>query len=190
MAIVNLKGKIWDVAPDKAEAIAVWLRDGFNLRHSIWGYDLEEKKITPKLIYPLNNNTPERLSSQYDFDINLQPWKLPYDTLWRIVPKMYKKLKYIYVFSNPKDEKTVDSLEEIDRLINQCLTTLNLRGVKSVAMILIPATINGTKSIPIGQDDVLSAKRMISSIQNWLSANEIDMDIYLVDIVDDFAPLV
>jgi hypothetical protein len=187
MAIVNLKGMIMDVAPDKAEAIAVWLRSGFNDRHSIWLFDLEEKGINTKLIYPVNKNTPER--SEYEFDINLQPWKLPFDTLWRIVPKSYKKLKYIYVFSNPKDEKTVGDIEEIDKLINQCLTTLNARRVKSVAMILIPASIDGRRE-PTGEGNKLSAKRMISSIQNWLSAKERDVDIYLVDKVDDFAPFV
>lgn len=189
MSIVNLKGMIMDVAPYKAEAIAVWLRIGFNARHSIWLFDLKEKGINTKLIYPVNKNAPERLNSEYEFDINLHPWKLPFDTLWRIVPKSYKKLKYIYVFSNPKDEKTVDDLDEIDKLINQCLTTLNARRVKSVAMILIPASIDG-RSEPTGEGNKLSAKRMVSSIQNWLSSKERDMDIYLVDMVDDFAPFV
>jgi hypothetical protein len=50
---------------------------------------------------------------------------------------------------------------------------------------LIPA-------LPIGEfntnlADMKSASQMINSINNWLSENKVDMNVYLVDRVDDFS---
>lgn len=53
---------------------------------------------------------------------------------------------------------------------------------------LIPSTDNGGH--PGDEDNIQSAERMISVIEKWIAGNNEDLNIYLVDRIDGFAPLI
>ena len=173
MTIKTIKGMLMDVAPTKSEAIAIWMCSGFNTRNAIWRFELKEKGIEIELIHPEREN----ISSNYE------PWKLHFETLWKITSDV-GQLKYIYVFPNPEDKQRLDHIQDINQLINKCLGILNVNSINSVSFILIPALPKGEHNTEI--EDLQSAKQMIYSIRNWLSENESNMEVYLVDRVDGF----
>ena len=88
----------------------------------------------------------------------------------------------LYVFSNPEDSDCLPSLHVLRSAICKCLDKLSCLGYRSVAMIHIPAAVNGRS------DDVASAKGMIEAIRSWdqESPGKID-DVFLVDRENDFA---
>jgi hypothetical protein len=173
---------IMDVAPAVSESVAVWMRSGFNTSNAVWRFELKDKHIKVKLFHPVNSDPDDKCrQSAYELDTDNEPWRLPFDTIWEVIPGACQKLKYIYIFSNTPDNQAVSSLHDIDTLLNRCLNNLDEIGVRSVAMILIPSA---------DQSDRISARRMISAIQKWLNLNNSDMNIYLVDRADDFAPLI
>lgn len=176
-SIKSLGGNIMDVAPDKVEAIAIWIRSGFNARNSIWRFDIPQKGIKLKLVSPLDKYV----------DSN-EPWLYEFDTIWEIIPERYQKLKYIYVFANPLNSKFVTGLERLDSIISTCLNNLNQLEVSSVAMIHIPASTNAeTTSI---EDDEKSANRMIAVINDWIANNKSNFEVFLVDNFNHFENLV
>jgi len=182
MPIYSLKGMIMDVASSKSEAIAVWICSGFNTRNAIWRFEITRREINLELVYPIDGN----------FFLNYlnaanEPWRLDYETLWQITNKPDQKLKYIYVFPNPSDKQRLDNLEDIDGLINNCLDILKGKKINSVSFILIPALPGGDHNTEI--EDIASAKRMIACIQNWLKENKSSIDVYLVDRLDSFSPI-
>lgn len=172
MAIKAIKGMIMDVAPLKSQAMAIWMRSGFNSSNAIWRFELKEKGVNVELIHPFEKNINK----------DIEPWLLPHETLWKITPEL-GKLKYIYIFPNPEDNKGVDDMEAINQMIYKCLDTLSNYSITSVSFILIPALQKGNN---FETQDLESAKQMIISIQNWLYNMNQDMDVYLVDRVDGF----
>ena len=179
MTIKAIKGMLMDVAPTKSEAIAIWMCSGFNARNGIWRFELKEKGIEIKLIHPERGDISPNESNL----IGYEPWRLHFETLWKITSD-FGKLKYIYVFPNPEDKQRLNHIEDINQLINNCLDVLNVNSINSVSFILIPALPRGEHYTEI--EDLQSAKQMIYSIRNWLSENESNMEIYLVDSVDGF----
>jgi len=185
MSIESLKGMLMDVAPSKSEAIAVWMRSGFNTRNAVWRFELKDNNVQLELIHPLKNNlSPNIKLSAYNLDTKNEPWKLPHETLWKITSDNLDKLNYIYVSPNPSDKKTLNNLSDIDGLIKKCLDILLSRSITSVSFILIPSSPSGVNNE--ADADVMSAKQMISSIKNWQSKNNNKVHVYLVDRVDGF----
>jgi len=186
MGIETIKGMIMNTAPLNSEAIAVWMCSGFNTRNAIWRFEIKEKNIQLELIHPNDfMHSQKTLASAYNLNTNDEPWRLPFETLWKITNQNQSQLKYIYIFPNPEDRQRLEKLDEIDILIRKCFTILKENHINSVSLILIPA-------LPIGEfntnlADMKSASQMIYSINNWLSENKVDMKVYLVDRVDDFS---
>lgn len=182
MSINHLKGEIMKVAPDKVEAIALWIYKGFNLRSFTWSFTLKELNINQlTLCYPCDTNMTISPSDNY-------PWRFPHDTMWRILPEKYKKLEYIYVFANPFDNQFEKGFKRIDQLINNCFNTLKLFNIKSIGLIHIPASSSNGR--PSCDDNLKSAKQMIESINSWINTNNYELQVYLVDRTDDFANLI
>ena len=185
MGIKAIKGRIMDTAPSNSEAVAVWMYKGFNTRYAIWGFEIKERDIRLELIYPNDfMHSENSLESAYKTKTKCEPWRLTYGTLWKITNRNQGKLKYIYIFPNPEDKQRLENLDEIDELIKRCFTTLNENSINSVSLILIPALSRGEHNTEL--EDIKSAEQMICSIKNWLSENEEDMNVYLVDRVDGF----
>jgi hypothetical protein len=172
MPILIAIGKIMDVAPTCCESIAIWAYKGFNTRYAVWNSDLPTLEIKCKYL----------VGADYPMEL---PWQYSIDAVLEIVPEPYKKLKYLYFFSNPGNRHAYTSFEEIDKAINRCLDKLASLGVKTVAMIHIPATEN-EEILPSREDDIKSAKRMIAAIRNFELDSKQAMDFYLVDRAEDF----
>lgn len=183
MSITSCSGEIMSVAPDKVDAIVLWIRNGFNLRSHIFKFIIPGMNISLKLCYPKEEIELDKFYPSMHY-----PWRRHYDTLWKVVSQGHIKLKYIYVFSNPTDAMSENGFEKINVLINNSFNTLKLFNIKSVGLIHIPATSNG--NLPTDQDDKRSAELMIQSIKNWISTNDYDLDVLLVDRTDDFAKLI
>lgn len=189
MSIEAIRGNIMDTAPLNSEAIAVWLCGGFVGRNGIWQFEIEERNIELKLIHPANLTHSEVISESEN-----KPWILSSETLWKITNENQGHLKYIYIFPNPEDKQRLNSLDEMDLLINRCFDVLNEHHINSVSLILIPA-LEPIPPVQSGENskhlaDLASAEHMIGSISNWLSENRVDMKIYLVDQADDFRNLI
>ena len=165
MPIHQIKGMLMDFAPQNVEAIAVFICTGFNSRHSVW-LDILDKKENIVSLDRLNE-IPEK------------PWLYVHDTLFQIKDDVFQKLKYIYIFSNPDDQKTYSGFDVIEDCINRSLDRLTSYNIKSVAYILIPATEN-PELINSDNDDTKSAKLMVDAIQNWMM-NNIEIEVFLVD---------
>jgi hypothetical protein len=181
MPIHSIKGEIMDIAPLKSEAMAVWMCSGFNTRNAVWRYYLASRQIEKTLAHSSGNLVaPSVLNSAYKLDALNEPWRLNHETLWEITSNNQGKLKFLYIFPNAEDKSRLDSLKDIDSLINQCLNVLQKNTIKSVSFILIPAFSN-TNAVNFDIDDIDSANQMIDSINDWLKMNNSNMDIYLVD---------
>ncbi len=163
-----------DFAPQNVEAIAVFISSGFNSRNSIW-LDIPDKK-------------ENLLSIDGLAEIPKKPWLLEHESLFEIKEKVFKKLKYFYVFSNPYDQKAYSEFETIGKAINRSLDRLNEYKIDSIAFILIPATQN-PNCILSKEDETKCAAIMIETIKSWMAENR-EFDVFLVDRVDDFNSLV
>ena len=170
MPIKNIKGMLMDFAPQNVEAIAVFMRTGFNSRHSVW---LE-----------IPNKKENLISLDCLSEIPEKPWLISHDTVFEIKDDVFQKLKYIYVFSNPNEQKTYLGFDAIEDCITRSLDRLSSYNVYSIAYILIPATENPDR-VNTNEDDVKSATLMVQSIQNWMLNNR-ELEVYLVDRVNDF----
>ena len=185
MGIEAIKGDIMDTAPLNSEAIAVWLFNGFNSRFDIWRSEIKKRNIQLELLYPNDFiHSQETLESAYKMNIEREPSRLPFETLWKITNQNHGQLKYIYIFPNPEDKNMLENLDEIDELIKVCFKVLKKNFINSVSFILIPALPYGENGIDI--QDRKSAEQMIDSIKNCLSENKVDMNVYLVDRKDSF----
>ena len=173
MNIRSLGGDIADVAPKHAECAALWLRSGFNYRYTAWRFKLAngERELTP-----MDHEAPIK-----------RPWESEQDSLWKLHPPI-GRLRYLYVFANPDNALAYRGLPSIDAAITRCLDRMATIGVTSVAMILIPA-VEYTSS-PTPEDETRSAQEMIRSISTWEAEHPWhQLDIFLVDLKDDFAAL-
>lgn len=173
MPILNRMGNIMEVAPESVESIALWIYSGFNGRYVIWKFDLPERN--PQLLTVVG--------SEFDFDRYVDtssPWLSEYDTLWKLNNE-FKKLKYIYVFTNPHNAHSFEG--DINALIKRCLDELDRNNIRSVGMIFIP----NESIIGNDTDELDAARRMVAALQHWLNNNNDRMRIELVDRVDDFA---
>lgn len=139
MSIKSIKGMLKYFAPQNVEAIAVFMKKGFNTRRDVW-QSIPDKK----------NNL---LSLDGLTEIQSKPWLEIQDTLFEIKEVLFEKLKYIYVFSNPNDQKAYLGFNTIEDCINQSLDRLSEYNIKSVAYILIPGTEN-TDRINNDDDDL------------------------------------
>ncbi|RAR73804.1 hypothetical protein [Flavobacterium aciduliphilum] len=170
MPIQNIKGMLMDFAPQHAEAIAVFMRTGFNSRHDVW-LEIPNKKENLISLDSLSE-LPEK------------PWLLTHDTVFEIKDAVYEKLKYLYIFSNPTDQKAYLGFDTIKDCITRSLDRLNSYHINSIAYILIPATENPDR-VNTKEDDDKSATLMNESIQNWMLNNR-ELEVYLVDRVGGF----
>ncbi len=161
---------LMDFAPQNVEAIAVFMRTGFNTRHDVW-LEIPNKKE--------NLLSLDSLSA-----IPEKPWFIEHDTIFEINDAVFQKLKYIYVFSNPTDQNAYSGFETIEDCINSSLDRLSSYNVNSIAYMLIPATEN-PEMVNTDEDDVKSAALMFESIQNWMLNNR-KLEVYLVDRVGGF----
>ncbi len=174
MPILSIQGNLLDVAPDKVEAIAFKIRDGFSQTKTMWLFEFTELNISLQSV----DEMPLETISGDDFN-RVFPWKRREDTLWEIIPEKYRLLKYVYLFESDEYNYPLSSINEIDRLINRCLNKLKEKEVRSVAFIFIPTV----------EDDITSANRMIKAINQWMIDNNYEMDVYLVDRTGGFNDL-
>ena len=86
MPIQNIKGMLMDFAPQHVEAIAVFMRSGFNPRNGVW---LE-----------IPNKKENLISLDSLSEIPEKPWLEMQDTLFEIKEDVFEKLKYIPVGCN------------------------------------------------------------------------------------------
>jgi hypothetical protein len=170
MPIQNIKGMLMDFAPQNVEAIAVFMKTGFNPRNGVW---LE-----------IPNKKENLISLDSLIEIPEKPWLFSLDTVFEIKDDVFQKLKYLYIFSNPTDQKAYFGYDAIEDCINRSLNRLREYNIKSVAYILIPATENPDR-VNNNEDDVKSATLMVQSIQKWMENNRA-LKVYLVDRVGGF----
>ena len=170
MPIKTIKGMLMDFASKNVEAIAIFMRTGFNPRNGVW-LEIPNKKENLISLDGLSE-LPEK------------PWLLTHDTVFEIKDAVYQKLKYLYIFSNPTDQKAYLGFDSIEDCITRSLNRLNSLQINSIAYILIPATENPDR-VNTNEDDVKSATLMVQSIQNWMLNNR-ELEVYLVDRVNDF----
>jgi hypothetical protein len=182
MPIQALKGDFAQLPPNHSQAVALWIFEGFNTRRYLWEEYLDAQ-LPLQLIYP----QPEDMEDQdlidmlKDMEITLAPWQLPFNTLWQI--QQHEQLEYIYIFSNDGNRNALSSLEEIDELINNCLTVLSRKGINSVSFPYIPADMPYLDRMDA---EYQSAEQMIQSTQNWLSLNNDCMTVYFIDSTNGF----
>lgn len=174
MAIHSIKGSLMEVAPKVVRSIAIWANNGFNGRSMVWSSELFNKCDHIRSILPRAGFVLDR-----DFNKMWKPWYLEEDSLWRFEPKTYEMLEYIYIFTNPTNEKRLKTIDQIDELINRCLDSLKAYEIDSVAMIIIRA---GEHT---DENDLASGRRMVQAIEKWMEKNG-EMEVYLVDRVGDF----
>jgi hypothetical protein len=170
MPIQNIKGMLMDFAPQHVEAIAVFMRSGFNPRNGVW---LE-----------IPNKKENLISLDSLSEIPEKPWLEMQDTLFEIKEDVFEKLKYIYIFSNPNDQKAYSGFAAIEDSIIRSLDRLSTYNIKSIAYILIPATENPTR-VNTDEDDTQTAKLMVQTIHKWMRNNR-ELEVYLVDRVGGF----
>ena len=175
MAIKNIKGMLMDFAPQNVDAIVLFISSGFNTRNSLWLFDIPNKKEN-LLSLDGHNEIPEK------------PWLLNQDTLFEIKSSVFKKLKFIYIYSNPSDKKAYSGFSSIESSIKRSLDRLSMYNIKSLAYILIPATEN-PELINSNEDDSKCARLMIETIQDWMKKNR-ELDVFLVDRVGDFENII
>ena len=167
MPIYALGGFIQDLAPDYCDFVAIFTRSGFNTT-SLIVKDLKNKF----LIFPKNVNEEE-------IDYN-EIWRYRQDTLWEIKPSL-SFWKYLYVFSNLGRSTRVESIDDINILINRSLDCARLMNCKSIGYIIIRSN---------NHTDEECAQRMIDSIINWELIFKYEINVYLIDRVNGFAPFV
>jgi hypothetical protein len=167
MPIYALGGFIQDLAPDYCDFVAIFTRSGFNTT-SLIVKDLKNKF----LIFPKNVNEEE-----IDYD---EIWRYRQDTLWEIKPSL-SLWKYLYVFSNLGRSTRVESIDDINILINRSLDCARLMNCKSIGYIIIRSN---------NHTDEECAQRMIDSIINWELIFKYEINVYLIDRVNGFAPFV
>jgi hypothetical protein len=167
MPIYALGGFIQDLAPDYCDFVAIFTRSGFNTT-SLIVKDLKNKF----LIFPKNVNEEE-----IDND---EIWRYRQDTLWEIKPSL-SLWKYLYVFSNLGRSTRVESIDDINILINRSLDCARLMNCKSIGYIIIRSN---------NHTDEECAQRMIDSIINWEQIFKYEINVYLIDRVNGFAPFV
>jgi hypothetical protein len=168
--ITSIKGDVVEIAPARSQAVALWLRDGFNQRFVTWHFRLasEERELIP-LDFGASRN---------------KPWLSDADSLWELIP-VDQQLRYLYVFSNPENAKSYKGLSSVAAAMDRCLDRMASIGVKSLAMIHIPASENG--SDPTKEENIASAAQMVNSISSWQSKNShIELEVILVDMNDEF----
>lgn len=167
MPIYALGGFIQDVAPDYCEFVAIFTRSGFNTTSLIVS-ELKNKF----LVLPENVNEEE---------INYgEIWRYKRDTLWEIKPSL-SLWKYLYVFTNLGKSTRVETLNDINVLINRSLDCARLMNCKSIGYIVIRSN---------NHTDEECALRMIDSIRNWEQIFNYNINVYLIDRVNGFAPFV
>jgi hypothetical protein len=170
MEIHAVKGDIVELAPTLAEVSALWLRKGFCQRHITWGQILERYRsgVSHKVHH-------------FSEDSWNEPWLSPSDWRFALVPQD-NKLKLLYVFSNPKDAQCLPDLDTLQTIIWSCFKRISHLGHRSVAMIHIPAAVNGHAN------DEASAEALIDAIRSWDEKHPgmID-DVFLVDRENDFS---
>lgn len=138
MTLHAVSGDVLENAPLNSEAIAIWMYTGFNTRQEIWRRVFEEKGSRLSLAWP-----PALEGAEADIppaSPEYKPWTLNHETLWRIDGGNMGRVKYFYVFPNPKNISRLDSLESLNAQMRRCLTVLQEQGVRSISFILIPAS--------------------------------------------------
>jgi hypothetical protein len=110
MPIQNIKGMLMDFSPQHLEAIALFMRTGFNTRQCVW-LDVPDKKENLRSLDSLRE-IPEK------------PWLISHDTVFEIKDAVFQKLKYIYIFSNPTDQKAYLGFDAIEDCIARSLDSL------------------------------------------------------------------
>lgn len=174
MAIHSIKGSLMEVAPKVVRSVALWASSGFNGSSVVWSFELFNKCDHIRSILPRAGHVLDA-----GFNKMFRPWYLEVDSLWRLEPKAYDMLEYIYVFANPTDAKRLENIDKIDELINRCFDSLKAYDIDSVAMIIIRA---GEHT---DDNDLASGRRMVQAIENWMAKNG-EKDVYLVDRLGDF----
>lgn len=174
MAIHSVKGSLMEVAPKVVKSVALWASSGFNGSNGVWSFELFDKCKQIRSILPRAGHVLDA-----GFNKMFRPWYLEVDSMWRLEPKAYDVLEYIYVFANPTDAQRLESIDMIDELINRCFDSLKAYDIDSVAMIIIRA---GEHT---DENDLVSGRQMVQAIEKWMKKNG-EMEVYLVDRLGDF----
>ena len=165
MNIEARQGDIAEIAPQIAEAAALWIRDGFTGSCSTWLH-----KIVPNW-HPVLDDAHHP-----------KPWNRPKDSVIALrVPD--SDLKYAYIFSHPRSNGYA-SKEELRYAIRRCLNELSRLHMKRIAFMHMPFS---NRPDPL-EDNVRSASAMVSALREWeqdQASNPIT-DVYLVDHSDGF----
>lgn len=187
MAIHSVKGYLKDIAPDISEAVVLWIYTNFTGRECFWRYEL------PQLCEYVSSIVPREGVNCKDFN-KILPWFEKVDSMWKLEPVAFKKLKYVYVFANPGNLPYLPDFDQIDELITRSLTKLKEFNINTVSIIHIPASNSTLEKRPIddqlsgkktNDDDILSAKHMVNATRSWMEKNG-EMEVYLVDRLGDF----
>lgn len=189
MGIYSVKGNIFEVGPKVAEAVAVWLRNGFNQRAATW--EAARRAYTERGVpdHPwLERKDPLFPDSLFPLHTPIQP-----DLRWFYV------VRWLYVFANPGDGHGYPNLAAVHQAVDRCLTRLAEAGARSVAMMHIPLAsavdgpaededfLPGTGLVPAPGDDSQSAQAMVEELRAWGAAHPgINMDVFLIDLRGDF----
>lgn len=169
MEILHARGDILDLSRDDSDAVALWVRSGFNVRDITWRS--LEREFASRLSPPLMEGD--------------RPWKSATDLVWEVHPPL-QRLRYVYLFSNPSDSFGYGSLDEVSAAVSRCLDRLNSEGVRRLSMMHMPVSPTGDR--PTDEEDLASARAMVQALRDWDALNPGQMDrILLVDKVDDFS---
>jgi hypothetical protein len=197
MIIEARKGNIVQIAPGIADAVALWIRDGYSNSAATWIFDIREN-WNPKSRVLITDRPRTHNPRQFQQSISLledlnefddgnnelyKPWFLPMDSLFELsVPD--SNLKYAYMFSHLRNNGYV---EEQRAAIWRCLDQLSRRNVKKIAFLQMPFA-RGAK---LGETHVRSDVAMLSALREWAKINAPSpvTHVYLVDFTDDFFKL-
>jgi len=169
MVLEALKGDIAELAPQVAQACAIWIRSGFNLRHATWDF-----RILPAW-QPIIDHRPFK-----------KPWRRPQDSLLRL-QIADSQLQYAYVFSNPTDSQGYASLQDLDEALRGCLEALSdCEGIERLAFIHMPFSPDNRH--PTREDNLLAATQMVKTLREWSQTRDSNpfTHIYLIDLSNDF----
>ena len=174
MNIHSIKGDIAELAPEIAELSVLWICSGFNRRYTTWEFGIH---IRYPGLTPLGKW--ETVASK--------PWLAPSDQILEIHPPD-GVLRYLYVFSNPFDGLGFPTLEAVQDAVVRCLDQAAGLRAQRIAMIQIPFAPEGKKQNR--SQHLESVTSTITALRRWDEDHPSKItDVYLVDLDDDFGPL-
>jgi hypothetical protein len=117
-----------------------------------------------------------------------KPWLAASDQVLEIHPPD-RLLRYLYVFSNPFDGLGFPRLNAVQDAVVRSLDQAAALRAQRIAMIQIPFTPEGRKQTR--EQHIESVTAAIAALRRWDHTHSGKItDVYLVDLDDDFGPLI